>query len=238
MDAAFGIMLLILLIRRYKLFLNLSNLYLCPCHFRESRHDLMLFYVFQISILWLGIWHFGETVYYYAFNMTDRLLVVHHVLTVILAAWILEMKFFNGYVALPLAGHYVVTVAQVGFVYTMYASMYVAILLWAVFMLWNGHYGWVSKGKIRAGRMLIVLTFMHTCNLLEFGFSTRIECIEVLPQLIGLFVFGVAITLIAVSTQHPPAVFWAERLARRWARQMGDALTARILCHLGLFLNE
>ena len=175
MDVCFGITLAMLLYRQRNLFFDLRQVRIAM-DMMPTQQDKYLFAMLRLSILWLGAWHFGETVFYYAIYVTDKMMVVHHITTVAVAGFIWFMEAYNGYVAIPLMGHYVVTVLPIGMVYSAYASLYVAVII-SGFVLWGmGHFSHVGSTERRATKAFVILIIMHTLNLVEFGFTTKKVC--------------------------------------------------------------
>lgn len=202
MDFGFAIFLILLLVRKRHLFLDLRHVRI-PAYHITLQKDRFLFNLFKLSILWLAAWHFGETVYYYAIYVQDKMMVVHHITTISVAAFIWYLELYNGYVAIPLLGHYIVTLWPMGLVYSAYASLYVAVVC-VGFLLWGfGHFEHVKGAERRAIKAFVVIIILHTLNLVEFGFTTKKICQDQYWRL-AMYIFGWSIGAFLLIIHYTP----------------------------------
>jgi hypothetical protein len=186
-DLFLALPLLFLLYRQRRLFLNLSVLNISWADMRRAPpSERWAYAVHRWAFLWLALWHLGETVVLYAIRSTDLMLVVHHVLTVLLAAWIVLFQFYCVYSAIPLFFHYIVSGSNLlkalfgelpilFAVYPFYIATYLVVVAGGLLLNAYGHFDWLRGRKRHEMYFITLFTIIHVLNLLQFGFSTRIS---------------------------------------------------------------
>lgn len=186
-DTCFGACLLYLLYRRRALFLDLATLRVGWRHIdRHSKWETTAYALHRWAYVWLGTWHLGESAYLYIVRSCDRLLVVHHMLTAALAAWIVCFEFYNGYSAIPLLFHYGVSASHLArlltgghplydSVYPFYVATYALVLAAGLKLNAERRFEYLSVREYREMMFIAIFTVIHMLNLVEFGFTTRIS---------------------------------------------------------------
>lgn len=227
LDTCFAVALSLLVLRNPLLMLNAQHAKLRDANFRLNTLDRALMCMYRYSIIWLGVWHLAVLIAYYPLGQTDRLLLVHHALTVVMAILIHQFGFYNVYITLPLLGHYVVTLLPFGITYTLYASIYVGIVLWLGTLIAAGAYDAYPANFRVEGHALFMVVVVHTGNLLEFGFSTRLESMRELYAMLPLFMLGVTATLLILAAFYLPLGWWVAQRARLLRSTLRDVWRGR-----------